>query len=264
MPAENRRYDLVLVLSIEAEDERRAKIVTDAEAQITGAGGEVTRNDDWHLRPLSFEIAHQDGGRVPPAAVHRPDVGARAALAQPADRRRGAALPRDPGDPGHARRRLSRRRRSSPARRPPPGRAVHRRQRRAPAPKRLTSTAPPGSAGAGCVGAQHRRVRADGAGDCSRDLVTAARFCSIFRPRRPDAVRPAHRLGYELSTSVKRGAIGHGQHQSSHHHREPDARSRAARRCPAAPRLRAARRRQRPAPRTRRPSSGRTCPTTST
>jgi small subunit ribosomal protein S6 len=62
MPSENRRYDLVLVLSMDVEDERRAKIVTDAEAQITGAGGEVTRNDDWHLRPLSFEIAHQTEG----------------------------------------------------------------------------------------------------------------------------------------------------------------------------------------------------------
>jgi small subunit ribosomal protein S6 len=62
MPSENRRYDLVLVISTEAEDERRAKIVTDAEAQITGAGGEVTRNDDWHLRPLAFEIAHQQEG----------------------------------------------------------------------------------------------------------------------------------------------------------------------------------------------------------
>jgi small subunit ribosomal protein S6 len=62
MSSENRRYDLVLVLSLEAEDERRAKIVTDAEAQITAAGGEVTRNDDWHLRPLAFEIAHQKEG----------------------------------------------------------------------------------------------------------------------------------------------------------------------------------------------------------
>src|ERR1700677_1138661 len=62
MSSENRRYDLVLVLSMEAEDERRAKIVTDAEAQITDAGGEVTRNDDWHLWPLSFEIAHQKEG----------------------------------------------------------------------------------------------------------------------------------------------------------------------------------------------------------
>jgi small subunit ribosomal protein S6 len=62
MPPQNRRYDLVLVISTEAEPDRRAKIVTDAEAQITAAGGEITRNDDWHLRPLSFEIAHQSEG----------------------------------------------------------------------------------------------------------------------------------------------------------------------------------------------------------
>jgi len=62
MPSENRRYDLVLVLSTEAEDERRAKIVSDVEAQIAGAGGEVARNDDWHLRPLAFEIDHHTEG----------------------------------------------------------------------------------------------------------------------------------------------------------------------------------------------------------
>lgn len=62
MSAENRRYDLVLVLSSAAEDERRAKIVSDAEAQITAAGGEIVRNDDWNQRPLAFEIAHQKEG----------------------------------------------------------------------------------------------------------------------------------------------------------------------------------------------------------
>lgn len=62
MPAENRRYDLVLVLSTDTEDERRVQIVSDVEAQIAAAGGEVVRNDDWHLRPLAFEIAHQKEG----------------------------------------------------------------------------------------------------------------------------------------------------------------------------------------------------------
>ncbi|HEX5193422.1 MAG TPA: 30S ribosomal protein S6 [Solirubrobacteraceae bacterium] len=62
MPSDNRRYDLVLVLSPAAEDERRAKIVTDVEAQITAAGGELVRNDDWQQRPLAFEIAHQKEG----------------------------------------------------------------------------------------------------------------------------------------------------------------------------------------------------------
>ena len=65
MPAENRQYDLVLVLSPDTEDDRRAKIVSDAEAQITAAGGEVLRNDDWQRRPLAFEIAHQSEGEYP-------------------------------------------------------------------------------------------------------------------------------------------------------------------------------------------------------
>jgi small subunit ribosomal protein S6 len=62
MPADTRRYDLVLVLSPDAEDERRAKIVSDVQAQIAAGGGEVVRDDDWHLRPLAFEIAHQTEG----------------------------------------------------------------------------------------------------------------------------------------------------------------------------------------------------------
>jgi small subunit ribosomal protein S6 len=62
MASENRRYDLILVLSSTAEDDRRAKIVSDVAAQITGGGGEVARNDDWHSRPLAYEIAHQSEG----------------------------------------------------------------------------------------------------------------------------------------------------------------------------------------------------------
>ncbi|MGI8902182.1 MAG: 30S ribosomal protein S6 [Solirubrobacteraceae bacterium] len=62
MPAPPRLYDLMLVLSMTVEDERRAKIVSDVEAQITGGGGSVERKDDWHTRPLSFEIRHQGEG----------------------------------------------------------------------------------------------------------------------------------------------------------------------------------------------------------
>lgn len=62
MPAETPLYDLMLVLSVEAEDDRRAKIVTDAEAQITSAGGTVERNDDWRSRALAYEINHQREG----------------------------------------------------------------------------------------------------------------------------------------------------------------------------------------------------------
>ena len=52
----------MLVLSTTAEDDRRAKIVSDVEAQITNGGGTVERNDDWHSRPLAYEINHQAEG----------------------------------------------------------------------------------------------------------------------------------------------------------------------------------------------------------
>jgi ribosomal protein S6 len=62
MPEQARLYDLMLVLSMNAEDERRAKILADVEAQITSGGGAIERNDDWHNRPLAFEINHQAEG----------------------------------------------------------------------------------------------------------------------------------------------------------------------------------------------------------
>jgi small subunit ribosomal protein S6 len=62
MPQQARLYDLMVVLSTNAEDERRAKILTDVEAQITDGGGTIERNDDWHSRPLAYEINHQTEG----------------------------------------------------------------------------------------------------------------------------------------------------------------------------------------------------------
>jgi small subunit ribosomal protein S6 len=62
MPEQVRLYDLVLVLSMNAEDERRAKILSEVESQITTAGGSIERNDDWHNRPLAYEINHQAEG----------------------------------------------------------------------------------------------------------------------------------------------------------------------------------------------------------
>ncbi len=55
-------YDLMLVISATADDERRAKILADTEAQITGGGGTIERNDDWHTRALAYEIRHQTEG----------------------------------------------------------------------------------------------------------------------------------------------------------------------------------------------------------
>ncbi|HEX4011463.1 MAG TPA: 30S ribosomal protein S6 [Solirubrobacteraceae bacterium] len=62
MPEHARLYDLMIVLSTSAEDERRAKLVGDVEAQITSGGGTIERNDDWHARPMAYEIDHQTEG----------------------------------------------------------------------------------------------------------------------------------------------------------------------------------------------------------
>jgi small subunit ribosomal protein S6 len=52
-------YDLMLLLSTNAEDEQRAKILADVESAITKAGGAIERNDDWGKRTMVYEIAHQ-------------------------------------------------------------------------------------------------------------------------------------------------------------------------------------------------------------
>jgi small subunit ribosomal protein S6 len=62
MSNQPRLYDLVLVLSTSADEERRAKILADVEAQITAADGTVERQDDWHTRPMAYEIRHQAEG----------------------------------------------------------------------------------------------------------------------------------------------------------------------------------------------------------
>ena len=48
-------YDLVLLLDPQAEEETRAKIVTDARAAIE-AQGELLRQDDWGDRSLTYPI----------------------------------------------------------------------------------------------------------------------------------------------------------------------------------------------------------------
>ena len=62
MSEHTRLYDLMLVLSLKAEDDRRAKILTDVKSQIESAGGTLERQDDWNTRPLAFEIKHQTEG----------------------------------------------------------------------------------------------------------------------------------------------------------------------------------------------------------
>jgi small subunit ribosomal protein S6 len=62
MPEQARLYDLMLVLSMNAEDDRRSKLLSDIESQITSGGGTVERNDDWNRRPMAYEIKHQAEG----------------------------------------------------------------------------------------------------------------------------------------------------------------------------------------------------------
>lgn len=69
-------YDLVLMLSVEAEDDQRAKILKDVESAISKAGGSVERDDDWGRRPMAYQIRHQPESeyhllqfKAPPALI---------------------------------------------------------------------------------------------------------------------------------------------------------------------------------------------------
>lgn len=52
-------YDLVLLLSAESDEETRTKLLTEVEAMITGAGGNVARKQAWGQRPTTYSINHQ-------------------------------------------------------------------------------------------------------------------------------------------------------------------------------------------------------------
>lgn len=59
MSAQPPLYDLLLLLSQAAPEEQRAKVLSDVEAAIRKAGGELERNDDWGRRPTTYQIRHQ-------------------------------------------------------------------------------------------------------------------------------------------------------------------------------------------------------------
>jgi small subunit ribosomal protein S6 len=52
-------YDLVLLLSVDSEEDARAKVLADVETAIAAAGGTVSRNQDWGRRPTTYQIDHQ-------------------------------------------------------------------------------------------------------------------------------------------------------------------------------------------------------------
>jgi small subunit ribosomal protein S6 len=59
MPLETTIYDLMLLLSTNAEGEERTKILADVESSIAAAGGSIERQNEWGVRPLTFRIRHQ-------------------------------------------------------------------------------------------------------------------------------------------------------------------------------------------------------------
>ena len=59
MPATTTIYDLILLLDLGAEDDRRAKIVADTRAAIA-AEGELLGDQAWGTRPLAYEIDHRE------------------------------------------------------------------------------------------------------------------------------------------------------------------------------------------------------------
>jgi small subunit ribosomal protein S6 len=58
MPKAPLIYDLMLLLSSSAEDERRAKILADVEQTIADGGGTIEVKQAWGLRGLAYEIDH--------------------------------------------------------------------------------------------------------------------------------------------------------------------------------------------------------------
>jgi len=55
----NETYDLMLIVSAEAEDSRKAEIASEAEALITKGGGTIADRTAWGDRTLAFEIDHE-------------------------------------------------------------------------------------------------------------------------------------------------------------------------------------------------------------
>jgi small subunit ribosomal protein S6 len=65
-------YDLVLLLTFDAPEEQRTRILTAVESAITGAGGSIERNDDWGRRPMAYEIRHRPEAEYHLLQFHAP------------------------------------------------------------------------------------------------------------------------------------------------------------------------------------------------
>src|SRR4051794_39618259 len=65
-------YDLVLLLSSDAPDEQRTRILSAVESAISNGGGSVERNDDWGRRPMAYEIKHRPEAEYHLLQFHAP------------------------------------------------------------------------------------------------------------------------------------------------------------------------------------------------
>lgn len=59
MAEQSSLYDLLLLLSGDASDEQRERILSVVQSGIQNADGTVERDDDWGRRPMAYEIRHQ-------------------------------------------------------------------------------------------------------------------------------------------------------------------------------------------------------------
>lgn len=57
--AESPLYDLLLMLSSDAPEEQRTRVLSLVESAISQAGGQIERNDNWGRRPMAYQIRHQ-------------------------------------------------------------------------------------------------------------------------------------------------------------------------------------------------------------
>jgi small subunit ribosomal protein S6 len=74
-------YDLILLLDATADDDARAKVLSDVEAAIGQAGGSVENKQDWGKKVLAFKIRH-----IPEANYHLVQFTAPATLPATLDR----------------------------------------------------------------------------------------------------------------------------------------------------------------------------------
>ncbi len=104
MPKDPILYDLVLLLSAQADEDTRTNLVAEIESMIAAAGGNVSRKLAWGQRPTTYRINHQSE-----ADYHLLQFTGPTSLLESLshttlrDRRRRAPLPDHQGRARHAR-----------------------------------------------------------------------------------------------------------------------------------------------------------------